>query len=144
MFDKFDKYITDFAMEDFDVDYWYDEGVGIVEEMICKFDESDWEKLAEVIPDRTVEWNKRLAYCMHDSNNVNQLKVLLDLVEINDNELFEIVVDSLRGFTSKESIRLIRDNLHIMSRIEELMPKVGDVTRRIFEVFLKLKTDESV
>ncbi|MDE7444697.1 MAG: hypothetical protein K2N15_03165 [Lachnospiraceae bacterium] len=33
MFDEFDKYIFEFAVEDFAVDYWYDEG-GILQK-IC-------------------------------------------------------------------------------------------------------------
>ena len=142
MFEEFDNFITEFAVEDFDIDYWYDEGVDIAENMICKFDDSDWQKLVKVIPKKNAEWCKRLAYCMHDSNDANQLMVLLNLVENDDDELFEIVVDSLRGFTSEESVGLIQDNLHIITKIEELMPRVGVVTKKIFEVFLKQQADE--
>ncbi len=139
MFDEFDKYILEFAEENFAVDYWYDEGVDIAESMICKFEDYDWKTLLETVPERAVEWQKRLAYCMHNGNDLNQLKVLLDLVETDDSELFEIVVDALRGFTSEESLRLIQGDLRIVSKIEELMPKVGDVTKKVFEEFLKNK-----
>lgn len=139
MFDEFDKYIFEFAVKDFAVDYWYDEGVDIAENMLCKFEENDWKVLLEVVSERTVEWQKHLAYCMHDKSDLNQLKVLLKLVETDDSELFEIVVDSLRGFTSEESLNLIQTDSRIVSKIEELMPKVGDVTKRVFEEFLKNK-----
>lgn len=139
MFDEFDKYISEFAVEDFAVDYWYDEGVDIAEKMICEFEDNDWKTLLETVPKRTREWQKRLAYCMHDGNNLNQLKVLLDLVETDDSELFEIVVDSLRGFTSEDNLNLIQGDLRIVSKIEELMPKVGDVTKKVFKEFLKSK-----
>lgn len=36
MFDEFDKYISEFAVEDFAIDFWYDEGVDIAENMICE------------------------------------------------------------------------------------------------------------
>lgn len=137
MFDEFDKYIFEFAVEDFAVDYWYDEGVNIAENMLCEFKENDWKMLLEVASERPVEWQKRLAYCMHDKSDLNQLKVLLNLVETDNSELFEIVVDSLRGFTSKEGLSLIQTDLRIVSKIEELMPKVGDATKRVFEEFLK-------
>ena len=76
MFDGFDKYIFEFAVEDFAIDYWYDEGVDIAENMLCEFKENDWKVLLEVVSERTVEWQKRLAYCMHDKSDLNQLKVL--------------------------------------------------------------------
>lgn len=139
MFDEFDKYIFEFAVEDFAVDYWYDEGVDIAENMLSEFEENDWKMLLEVVSERTVEWQKRLAYCMHDKSDLNQLRVLLNLVETDDSELFEIVVDSLRDFTSEESRNLIQTDLRIISKIEELMPKAGDAAKRVFEEFLKNK-----
>ena len=137
MFDEFDKYILEFAVEDFAVDYWYDEGVDIAENMLYEFSNNDWKSLLEIIPKRTVEWQKRLAYCMHDGNDLNQLEVLLKLVGTEDSELFEIVVDSLRGFTSKESLNLIQNDSQVVSKIKELLPKVGETTKRVFEEFLK-------
>lgn len=137
MFDEFDKYIFEFTVEDFAVDYWYDEGVDIAEKMLCAFTEDDWKILLETVHERTLEWQKYLAYCMHDKNDLNQLKVLLLLVETDDSELFEIVVDSLSSFTSEESLNLIQADSRIVTKIEELMPKVGDATKRVFEEFLK-------
>lgn len=139
MLDEFDKYIFEFAVEDFAADYWYDEGVDIAEKMLSEFKEDDWKTLLEIVSERKIEWQKRLAYCMHDKSDLNQLKVLLSLIGTDDNELFEIVVDSLRSFTSEESINLIQADSRIVSKIEELMPKVGDATKRVFEEFLKNK-----
>lgn len=141
MFDEFDKYIFEFTVENFAVDYWYDEGVDIAENMLCEFRENDWKILLEAVSERTIEWQKRVAYCMHDKSNLNQLKVLLNLAETDDTELFEIVVDSLRDFTSEESLNLIQADSRIVSKIEELMPKVGDATKRVFKEFLKNKKD---
>ena len=74
---------------------------------------------------------------MHDGNDLNQLAVLLKLVGTEDSELFEIVVDSLRGFTSKESLNLIQNNSQVVSKIKELLLKAGETTKRVFEEFLK-------
>ena len=137
MFDEFDKYISKFAVENFAVDYWYDEGVVIAENMLCEFEENDWKALLETVSERTVEWQKRLVYCMHDTSDLNQLKVLLNLVETDDSELFEMVVDSLRDFTSDECMNLIQADSRIVSKIEELMPRAGYATKRVFEEFLK-------
>lgn len=137
MFDEFDKYILAFAVEDFPVDYWYDEGIDFAEKMLCEFKEDDWKTLLEAVSERTIEWQKHLAYCLNDKSDLNQLKVLLSLVDTDDNELFEIVVDSLRNFTSEESLNLIQAESRIVSRIEELMPKVGNVTKKVFEEFIR-------
>lgn len=137
MFDEFDKYILEFAGEDFAVDYWYDEGAGIAENMLYEFDDDDWKILLETVHERTIEWQKRLAYCMHDGSDLNQLRVLLRLVDTDDSELFEIVVDSLRGFTSEESINLIQNDTQIVSKIKELLPKVGDATKMVFQEFFR-------
>lgn len=76
---------------------------------------------------------------MNDPGNQNQLKVLSILAETDDTELFEIVVDSLRAFTSEECLNLIQADPKIVAKIEELMPKAGNVTKRIFEEFLRIK-----
>lgn len=123
MFEEFDEYVFGFAGEDFAVDYWYDEGFDIAENMLCEFKESDWKMLLEALSERTVEWQK----------------VLLILAETDDTELFEIVVDSLRAFTSEECLNLIQADPKIVAKIEELMPKAGNVTKRIFEEFLRIK-----
>lgn len=136
MFDEFDNYISEFATEDFAVDYWYDEGVNIAENMLHEFDDNDWKTLSRSIPDKTVEWKKRLAYCLHDESNLNQLTVLLRLVDTDNSELFEIAVDSLRGFTSKECLDLIQNDSQIIFKIKELSSKVGDATKRVFEDYL--------
>lgn len=136
MFEKLDKYLLAFDTEEYAVDYWYDEGVIIAENMLQEFCTNDWKSLVQIIPKRTTEWKKHLAYCMHDGNDMNQLMVLLTLINTEDIELLEIVVDSLRGFSSEESLSLIQNNIQVLSKIKELMPKVGVVTKRVFEEFL--------
>ena len=64
-------------------------------------------------------------------------KVLLSLAGTDDDELFEIVVDSLRCFTSEENLNLIQADLRIVPKIQETMPKDGDATKKVYEEFLK-------
>ena len=105
--------------------------------MLYEFDDDDWKILLETLHERTIEWQKRLAYCMHDGSDLKQLRVLLRLVDTDDSELFEIVVDSLRGFTSEESLNLIQNDSQIVSKIKELLPKVGDATKKVFQEFFR-------
>lgn len=135
MFEKLDKYIKEFAIEDFEVDYWYDEGVSIAEDMLQKFENNDWESLLQVLPKRTIGWKRRLAYCLHDSGDLRQLETLLVLIDTDDTELFEISVDSLRSF--KDNQVIMKNKNQIIKKIETLMPKVGVATKKVFQEFLQ-------
>lgn len=134
MFEELDRYLKEFATEDFAVDYWYDEGASIVEDMLQKFQNNDWQVLMEALPKRTIGWKRRLAYCLNDSSDLNQLETLFILVNTDDTELFEISVDSLRSF--KENQIMMKNNNQIIKRIDTLMPQAGAVAKKIFEEFL--------
>lgn len=137
MFEKLDNYIKEFETEDFAVDYWYDEGFLIAEDMLQKFEDEDWETLLQVLPGRTIGWKRRLAYCLHDSDDLKQLETLLALIDTDDTELFEILVDSLRSFKNNKD--MVQNNNLIIKKIENLMPKAGVVTKKIFQDFLDEK-----
>ena len=134
IFKNFDTYIKDFETEDFAADYWYDEGVFIAENMLQQFGNNDWEELIQVLPERTIGWKRRLAYCLDDSENLKQLETLLLLTDTDDNELFEIAVDSLRSF--KDSQAVLENSNDIIKKIEALMPEAGIVIRKVFLGFL--------
>lgn len=135
MFEELDGYINEFEMKDYAVDYWYDEGAFIAQDIIQKFEYEDWDILVKELPQKTVAWKRRLAYCLHNPNDLKQLEVLLILIDTDDNELFEISVDSLREFKKDQDILLL--NAQIIQKIQELMPKVGEPIKRIFKKFLE-------
>lgn len=137
MFDKLDEYITEFENEDYAMDYWYDEGVFIAQEMIQDFEKEDWMILLSDLTAKSIGWKRRLAYCLHDGSDLNQLDILLKLIDTEDSELFELAVDSLRNFSSRESKDMIQNNTQILVQIREMMPKVGVAVKKIFEEFLK-------
>ncbi|MDE7207200.1 MAG: hypothetical protein K2N90_08615 [Lachnospiraceae bacterium] len=82
MFEELDRYISEFEIENFAVDYWYDEGVLIAEDMLQKFGDNDWDALIQVLPERTTGWKRRLAYCFNDSDDLKQLETLLVLMTL--------------------------------------------------------------
>lgn len=136
MFKEFDEYISEFEADDFAIDYWYDEGVFIAQEMLQDFTEEDWNVLSLNLPVKSIGWKRRLAYCLHDGENIKQLEILLELIDSDDSELFELVVDSLRSFSNEESRSIIQNNEKLILKVKELLPSVGDVTKKIFQEFL--------
>ena len=55
-------------------------------------------------------------------------------MDIDDTELFEISVDSLRSLKDNQAV--LQNNSQIIKKIEILMPKVGVSTRKIFQEIL--------
>jgi hypothetical protein len=71
------------------------------------------------------------SYC-----NKHELEILFSLLRVEDEELFEICIDTLRSFKNLENKRMIRDNPYIIERINEFIPKSGAAVKKIFEDFL--------
>jgi len=118
------------------VDSWYDDGCMIASEILSEFSTGDWEELARNVLTKPLEWQKKLAYCL-DSNCTNyELQILLSLLSIQDEELFVICIDTLRSYTTPESIKIIAENHIILKRVNELIPKSGVAVKKILEDFL--------
>lgn len=132
MYKEFEEYLFGYFTDG----YWYDQGFSIAQEMLLEFSSHDWEELLNSAVTKPLEWQRKLAYCLDNECNMNELKVLLRMLDTDDKELFEICVDTLRSFTSPESKQLILENPSIMQRVSDLIPQVGVATRKILEDFL--------
>lgn len=134
MFHEFDHYIQDFEAEDFNYDYWYDEGCLLAGDMLRKFEVSDWESLRQALPERSNGWKCRLAYCLDEPGERKQLEILLALIDTDDTELFVTAVDALRCFKGSRDMLLC--NEQIKQKIENLLPHAGVAAKRILQDFL--------
>ncbi|MBY0595212.1 hypothetical protein [Bacillus bingmayongensis] len=132
MYKEFEDYLFGY----FTVDYWYDEGCLIAQEMLLEFSSHDWEELLNMAVTKPLEWQRKLAYLLDNECSMNELKVLLIMLDTDDKELFEICVDTLRSFSSSESKQLILENPSIIQRVNDLIPQAGVATRKILEDFL--------
>ncbi|PEY37081.1 hypothetical protein CN354_12760 [Bacillus cereus] len=132
MYKEFEDYLFGY----FTVDYWYDEGFLIAQEMLLEFSSHDWKELLNTAVTKPLEWQRKLAYCLDNECSMNELKALLIMLDTDDKELFEICVDTLRSFTSSESKQFILENPSIIQRVNDLIPQAGVATRKILEDFL--------
>ena len=117
-------------------DSWYDDGCIIASEILSEFSKQDWEELSSKVLTKSIDWQKKLAYCMDNDNNIDELKILLTLLTVDDEELFEICIDSLRSFATPESKQMILDNPSIIHRANDLLPKASIPVKKIIEDFL--------
>lgn len=58
MFYKLDEYLKDFEMDDYALDYWYDEGFSIAQDMLAQFKEIDWKMLKIQMQYCDLGWKK--------------------------------------------------------------------------------------
>jgi hypothetical protein len=133
LYEEFNTYISGFLDEN---DFWYDVGAIRATEILSEFLQNDWDILLMKINNKPLSWKRKLAYCLEDSRNINELSALLLMVNTNDDELFEICVDSLRGFADSEEKKLILENKNLLNRINESMVSAGTATKKIYEDFL--------
>jgi hypothetical protein len=118
-------------------DYWYDEGYSIAKKMLSMFSQKDWKDMLENILSKTLDYQRKLAYCIENSGNEHELSILLLLTSIEDKELFEICVDSLREFISSDNYTLVMENDTFINRINMSIKNASEPVKKVYEDFLR-------
>lgn len=118
------------------VDSWYDDGCVIASEMLSEFSPSDWEELSNQVLSKPIEWQRKQHIVLDNKCSVHELNILISLLNTNDEELFEICIDTLRSYSSQESKKLILDNPQILQRVNDLLPTASIPVRKMLEDFL--------
>ncbi|MEK4380160.1 hypothetical protein [Bacillus sp. FSL R5-0434] len=116
---------------------WYDDGCIIASDILSDFRADDWGKLKSEVLTKPLEWQKKLAYCMDNNGSSHEFSILLSLLSIDDEELFEVCIDSLRSFVTPESKQMILNDPFILQRINDKMPKASAPVKKILEDFLE-------
>ncbi|MCM3040664.1 hypothetical protein M3201_13255 [Paenibacillus motobuensis] len=130
------KELDNLLSADTTVDSWYDDGCVIASEMLSEFNLSDWAELSNQVHNKPIEWQRKLAYCLDNECNANEFNILLKLLSTNDEELFEICIDTLRSFTNQEINKMILDNPKILQRINDLLLTASAPVEKILQDFL--------
>ncbi|WP_309294807.1 hypothetical protein [Bacillus spizizenii] len=86
---------------------------------------------------KPLEWQKKLAYCMDNNGSSHEFSILLSLLSIDNEELFEVCIDSLRSFVTSESKQMILKDPSILQRINDKVPKASAPVKKILEDFLE-------
>lgn len=121
--------------------YWYDVGFLEVQELLNNFSNDDWIKLEKMLPDSGLHFKRNLAYCLEGSNVDNELKILFKLLEIDDEELTEICIDSLRDFSTNDIRVNITNRIDLKTICEKLLKDNKKVVRQITIEFMKQHND---
>ena len=134
MYEQFEKYLNYYQYDDsYRSNAWYDEGYDDAVEIIDNFKDEDWEKLMANLPSKSIIWKKRLACCMHDANNPNHLKVLLNLTNTDSEDLLKIVIGCLNSFDINEN----EQTKQVVNKVEQFLPAKSEVSQAIFSRFIE-------
>ena len=133
MYEQFDLFLTDYAIEDSGVlNYWYDSAYEDAMEMMENFTEEDWQKLLKDIETKSNLWKERLAYILSDKTNPYQIKVIRELLKTDNDELLVKTLETiktdfdLKDFTYEEKLK---------NKIKELQQTGNAVTKDITTKF---------
>lgn len=119
------------------VDSWYDDGCVIATEILEDFAPEDWDLLIREASGKPLDWQKKLAYCLDSAQNTKELEVLLSLIAVDDKELIEICIDTLRSYTSSEHKKRIINHPLVIDRAHSALSGAGHATKKIIEDFLR-------
>ncbi|MDE6672018.1 MAG: hypothetical protein K2K16_07450 [Ruminococcus sp.] len=96
MFNELDKFIS----YDTTTDYWYDEGFCYAQKILEDFSDDDWKELYDIILSKDLKYQKKIVYCFDGTDEFHELKIIEQLLSVNDDELFIMCVDSMRNFSA--------------------------------------------
>lgn len=116
-------------------DYWYDNLLCICEDIIQKFSLTEWNKLKNIIPKDDIRWNIRLVECLGDINNQHSIECILEMLNINNNDVFISCVDALRDM---DILLIDEKNIKKLKRKAELLLKESTLpVQKILEKFIE-------
>lgn len=130
------KELDNLLSADTTVDSWYDDGCVIASEILSDFDPRDWDELSNQVLSKPIDWQRKLAYCLDNECNVYELNILMSLLGIKDEELFEICIDTLRSYTDQDSKKKILDNQELFKRVNDLLLTANVPVKKILQDFL--------
>lgn len=116
-------------------DYWYDDALFICEEILGGFSKYDWEVLLKSMSNETNEWKKRLVECLGDIHNSYELKVILELINTDNEELMIACIDSLRSVDLSKLDKSIKKQLQ--GKINKLLIIATPPVKKVLEDFLQ-------
>lgn len=124
-------------------DAWYDDGFLVAQDIMNNFVAEDWKRLGEEVLSKDIEWQKKLAYCIDNQLIEKELNIICKLLQVKNDELLEMCVDSLRSFDNEVGHLYIKNNPQIIQMVKSRIKNAGTIEKIILEKFLSI-FDENV
>ena len=124
-------------------DAWYYDGFLVAQDIMNNFVAEDWKRLGEEVLSKDIEWQKKLAYCIDNQLIEEELNIICKLLQVKNDELLEMCVDSLRSFDNEVGHLYIKNNPQIIQMVKSRIKNAGTIEKIILEKFLSI-FDENV
>lgn len=134
MFEELDDLLSQNVTED----SWYDDGYLIAQDILSEFSKDDWNYLNELILSKNIEWQKKIVYCLDNQLIEEELNVICKLLQIEDKELLEMCVDSLRSFDNPVGHQFMKKNPQVIQMVKNKIEGAGLVEKKILENFVMI------
>ena len=119
-------------------DAWYDDGFLVAQDIMNNFVAEDWKRLGEEVLSKDIEWQKKLAYCIDNQLIEEELNIICKLLQVKNDELLEMCVDSLRSFDNEVGHLYIKNNPQIIQMVKSRIKNAGTIEKIILEKFLSI------
>ena len=139
MYEQFDYIVEDFGAVGGPSDQWYDCYWEDAYETLVNFEEEDWKRLEEELPNKSNDWKKCMVYCFNDNENQHEINILNDLATTEDDDLLLKVADRLRSSFDYDKIQNIDIIKQRVSEIKETADIIDQM--RINDFLKKRKLD---
>ena len=84
--------------QDIQIDYWSDEVCYQIGELLCQFEETDWQLLEQIWPQKPEEWQIKLAEALSGCDPFDQASnLLITMLRSKSKQLKIAAVESLEG-----------------------------------------------
>ena len=111
--------LDELLLEETTVDSWYDDGFSIAQDILNQFSNDDWQELSNEVLKKDLDWQKKLVYCLDNQVIEEELNIICKLILIDDEELFEMCIDTLRAFDNELGHSFINKNPQIIIEVEK-------------------------
>lgn len=134
--EDFEKFINEVSTENASEDYWYDIGIDEAQNLLVRFLQEDWSLLRKLIKNKSVEWQKKVIYSFDGENAEQEIRVIFEVINTDDSELFEMCIDSLRCLVSENTRNLILETPELLERVQLLVLENNCMIKKIYKDFL--------
>lgn len=132
------KELDDLLLEETSIDLWYDDGFLIAQSIMNDFSENDWINLSQIVLERSLEWQKKLVYCLDNQIIQEEIEIIEKLLSVNDDELLEMCIDTLRSFDNELGHEYVKNHPEVIVKVKEKFDGAGNVTKMMLKSFMKI------
>lgn len=134
MYNELNEYINYYSDDSASTScYWEELGYEYANNILTKFDDSDWNNLLDDLNNKSTVWKKRLVYAMHNSSSDMKLKVAQKLLNTDDIDLFELIIVRIMDC----DLSKISNKSDFINKIKQFSSSQSLITQNIFLSFLK-------